>query len=122
LNSREVILVVDDQIPNLDLMAAILKQAGYEVLAATKGEEALERARYAQPDLILLDIVMPDLDGYEVCRKLKENEGTAGIPVLFVSARDETFDLVRARLHHQTLSGRGISIAGRDAPGAAEKP
>ncbi len=96
MSGREVILVVDDQIPNLDLMAALLKQAGYEVLAATKGEEALERVHYAQPDLILLDVVMPGLDGYEVCRKLKEDEDTADIPVLFVSARDEAFDLVRA--------------------------
>ena len=96
MSSREVILVVDDQIPNLDLMAALLKRAGYEVLAATKGREALKRAHYARPDLILLDIVMPGLDGYAVCRKLKENEGTADIPVLFVSAREETIDVVQA--------------------------
>ena len=90
----EQILVVDDTPANLDLLARLLEPQGYRVLAASSGEAALRVAERAAPDLILLDVVMPGLDGYETCRRLKSTPATREIPVLFISARDETQSLV----------------------------
>jgi two-component system, sensor histidine kinase and response regulator len=80
------ILVVDDAAGNLDVLTHELEAHGYVALAARSGEEALERARYALPDLILLDVVMPGLDGFETCRRLKRDEATRDIPVIFMTA------------------------------------
>ena len=86
------ILVVDDTPENLALMHALLRDQ-YRVKVATHGERALELASAApRPDLILLDIMMPGMDGYEVCRRLKENPATAPIPVLFLTAKSEDTD------------------------------
>ena len=86
------VLVVDDQPPNIHLLAKVLAD-GHQVLAATGGAEALAICRSPQPpDLVLLDVVMPELDGYEVCRRLKADGATAGIPVIFVTARDSAED------------------------------
>ena len=68
------ILVVDDVPPNLDFLSTVLTQQGYKVRSAINGEVALKIAKVAQPDLILLDIKMPGMDGYEVCRQLKADE------------------------------------------------
>jgi signal transduction histidine kinase len=90
------ILIVDDVADNLDLLGSILSEEGFPVLAAAGGEHALAIARARLPDLVLLDIVMPGMDGFEVCARLKADEATAGIPVLFLSARSEAEDLVKA--------------------------
>ncbi|MBI4717889.1 MAG: diguanylate cyclase [Planctomycetes bacterium] len=90
------ILVVDDNATNALLLTQTLKKHGHEVLVARDGVAALESARQAQPDLILLDIMMPAVDGFEVCRRLKANRGTAGIPVIFVTACARSEDVVRA--------------------------
>lgn len=82
------ILIVDDVPANLDVIYRSLRAKGYQVLAATNGQNALEAAAQAQPDLILLDILMPDIDGYEVCRRLKADPETEDIPVIFVSGQD----------------------------------
>ncbi|MGA2232676.1 MAG: response regulator, partial [Tepidisphaeraceae bacterium] len=92
--SAEQILVVDDTPANLDLLAQVLEPQGYRVLAASGGQTALAIARQARPDLILLDVLMPDLDGYATCRQLKTDPATRDIPVVFISARDQTENLV----------------------------
>ncbi|MDH2434293.1 two-component system response regulator [Pokkaliibacter sp. MBI-7] len=89
---RDTILVVDDTPDNLTLMAALLKDT-YKVKVANNGERGLRIATAApHPDLILLDIMMPDMDGYEVCRQLKANPETADIPVIFLTAKAEMED------------------------------
>ncbi len=80
------LLVVDDNPANLGVLVDHLERHGYEVLVALGGLEALERVRYAQPDLILLDVMMPDLDGFETCRRLKSQAHTRDIPVIFMTA------------------------------------
>lgn len=89
------LLVVDDTPENLDVLVGILRQE-YRVKVATSGEKALKIASGDNPpDLILLDVMMPGLDGYEVCRRLKANPATASIPVIFVTAKDEPADEAR---------------------------
>jgi two-component system sensor histidine kinase/response regulator len=90
------ILIVDDTPENLTILARMLTEQGYFVRPAINGQVALQAVRKDQPDLILLDIVMSGMDGYEVCRQLKTDEHTRDIPVLFMSALDETLDKVRA--------------------------
>ncbi|MGB3294741.1 MAG: response regulator [Phormidesmis sp.] len=93
---RLKILVVDDLLENLRLLATLLMEAGYEVRRSPDGALALRNVPRFQPDLILLDIMMPDMDGYEVCRRLKADAQTKDIPVIFLSALDLTFDKVKA--------------------------
>ncbi|MEG3437592.1 hybrid sensor histidine kinase/response regulator [Pannus brasiliensis CCIBt3594] len=93
---RGSILVVDDMPDNLRLLSILLASAGYQVRKALNGQTALNTVRSRAPDLILLDINMPDLDGYEVCRRLKEDENTREIPVIFLSALDDVLDKVKA--------------------------
>ena len=89
---KQIILVVDDIPVNIDILSAILKE-NYAVKAATSGRKALEIAESATPpDLILLDVMMPDIDGYTICRLLKENPLTRRIPVIFVTTRGEIED------------------------------
>ena len=90
------ILVVDDEEPNRRLMEAMLIPLGYEVLFARDGLEALEQVRKAPPDVILLDIMMPEMDGLAVARRLKENEETKIIPVVMVTSLNEVVDRVKA--------------------------
>lgn len=90
------ILIVDDTPANLQLLLGMLQGDGYRVRPVTSGEHALRAVRAAPPDLILLDITMPGMDGYEVCRRLKADPASAGIPILFISALAETEDKVRA--------------------------
>src|SRR6476659_1322219 len=90
------ILVVDDTPDNLRLLSAMLTQLGYEIRRVINGPTALKTAQAAPPDLILLDIMMPEVNGYEVCQHLKASEITRDIPVIFISALDEVFDKVKA--------------------------
>jgi len=82
------ILVVDDQRANIEMAAELLRVRGYRVDTAVSGEEALERVRSAPPDLLVMDIVMPGLDGYEVCRRLRAREETALLPIVLVTSLD----------------------------------
>jgi DNA-binding NtrC family response regulator len=91
---REQILLVDDQPANLAVLTAALEPEGYEILAVPNGLTALKVAARARPSLILLDVMMPEMDGLETCRRLKENEATRDIPVIFITAREETECLV----------------------------
>lgn len=90
------ILVVDDKPDNLRLLSAMLSQLGYEVRKVIDGKTALMTAQAAPPDLILLDIMMPNMNGYEVCQHLKASPVTRDIPVIFISALDEVIDKVKA--------------------------
>jgi signal transduction histidine kinase len=90
------ILVVDDSSTNLRLLERILASQGYSVQLASDGTQGLELAQADSPDLILLDIMMPGMNGYEVCERLKTDEQTRDIPVLFISALDATGDKVKA--------------------------
>ncbi len=90
------ILIVDDTTENLKLLVDLLSERGYVVRPAPSGERALAAIDEGLPDLILLDIMMPKMDGYEVCRRLKANEQTQHIPIIFISALDEVFDKVTA--------------------------
>jgi DNA-binding response OmpR family regulator len=83
------ILTVDDVPANLDVLSQALESDGYNVLVATSGEVALQVAKQTSPDLILLDVMMPGIDGFETCRRLKADPETAGTPVIFLTARNE---------------------------------
>lgn len=87
---NSTILIVDDTPGNIEILASVLKD--YELLVATSGEEALELAAAANPDLILLDVVMPDIDGFELCRRLKADDNTRKIPIIFVTAMNQEVD------------------------------
>jgi DNA-binding NtrC family response regulator len=89
------ILLVDDQPANLGVLREMLEARGYGVVLAPNGQVALRNATHLVPDLVLLDVNMPDLDGFEVCRRLKAEPRTADIPVVFITARDLKGDIVR---------------------------
>ena len=96
VKTQKNILIIDDNPTNLILLTQLLSKKGYKVQVAAHGSIALNFARANPPDLILLDIMMPQMDGYEVCSRLKENEITEAIPVIFVSALGETREKVKA--------------------------
>ena len=95
-NSEEIILIVDDNLPNLKFLATLLKNNNYQVRKAIDGESALVSIETELPDLILLDIKMPEINGYQVCERIKANPKTQEIPVIFLSALNEVFDKVKA--------------------------
>ena len=90
------VLIVDDVPDNLSLLHDALDESGYTVLVATDGESALQRAAQALPDIVLLDAVMPGMDGFEVARRLKANPDTAAIPIIFMTGLTETEHVVAA--------------------------
>ncbi|HZX30668.1 MAG TPA: HD domain-containing phosphohydrolase, partial [Rhodocyclaceae bacterium] len=90
------IVIVDDNPNNLQVLSSILQQAGYKVRPALGGEIALHAINASPPDLVLLDIRMPEMDGYETCRRLKANERLKDIPVIFISALSDTEDKLAA--------------------------
>ncbi len=89
------ILVVDDVTKNLQVVGSMLRNAGYEVMPTTSGAQALERVRVQLPDLILLDLMMPEMDGLEVCKRLKADAALRQIPVIFLTASNEMEHLVQ---------------------------
>ena len=93
--SEATILVVEDNPTNMGILFNLLRKANFRVLTATDGEEGLNHARIATPDLILLDVLMPGIDGFETCRLLKENPVTEDIPVIFMTALSETSEKVK---------------------------
>ena len=99
--STHLILVVDDTPANLTVMSEALTDAGYDVAAALSGDRALKQIQHQLPDLILLDIQMPGIDGFETCRQLKVNPDTADIPIIFMTALSAVSGL--------TLSCRQVS-------------
>jgi two-component system, NtrC family, sensor kinase len=89
------ILLVDDTPTNLAVLSDSIQDQGWTTLFATDGETAIEQAEYAQPNLILLDVMMPGIDGFETCRRLKANETTAVIPIIFMTALSDSVDKVK---------------------------
>jgi DNA-binding response OmpR family regulator len=89
------VLVVDDDPIILELLVLNLELEGHDVVTASDGRQALDRAHDADPDLVLLDIMMPEIDGFEVCERLRADPATATLPVVFLSARAHEADLVR---------------------------
>ncbi|HYJ47192.1 MAG TPA: diguanylate cyclase [Pyrinomonadaceae bacterium] len=87
---QPTILVADDEPVNRALIERRLRREGYHVLTAQNGSEAVEKTKNSLPDLVILDVMMPVMDGMEACRRIKESEATRDIPVIFLSARDET--------------------------------
>lgn len=96
LPSNESILIVDDKPGNLHLLAAILERYGYRLRLLTEGQAVMRAVLELPPDLILLDIMMPDIDGFEVCRQLKADERTRDIPVIFLSALTDLSEKIKA--------------------------
>ena len=94
-NFSKKILIVDDNLKNLQVTAKILKDNGFTISLAQSGQSALTQIEQHKPDLILLDIMMPGMDGFEVCIKLKENVQTQDIPIIFLTAKTKTDDLVK---------------------------
>jgi DNA-binding response OmpR family regulator len=90
--SKGKILVVDDEIYIVHILDFSLGMEGYEVVTALDGEQALEKVKSEKPDLIVLDIMMPKLDGYEVCKSIKSSAGTQHIPVILLSAKGRNVD------------------------------
>ena len=94
--NTDLVLIVDDVPDNLSVLHDALDESGYTVLVATSGEQALQRAAQARPDIILLDAMMPGIDGFEVARRLKADAATAHIPIVFMTGLTETEHLVAA--------------------------
>jgi len=94
-NLEGCVLVVDDNPTNLSVLVNLLRDVGLRVLVATDGESAIEQIEYVKPDLILLDVMMPGIDGFETCQRLKANVETSKIPIIFMTALSETVDKVR---------------------------
>ena len=88
----QTVLVADDSLTERTNLGRILKSAGYQVLSASSGDEAVRLAKAHLPDLILLDIIMDDGDGYKACRQLKREQSTAAIPVIMVSSKSNPVD------------------------------
>src|SRR3954470_3203144 len=91
----DTVLVVDDTPTNVKVLVEMLSREGYRVLVAREAESALEQARYAMPLVILLDVMMPGMDGFEACRRLKATPATADIPVIFMTALGDLEDKVK---------------------------
>jgi diguanylate cyclase (GGDEF)-like protein len=102
MNRRALILIVDDEVANIEILSAALEDE-YEICFATSGEEAIEIALSVLPDLILLDVLMPGIDGYEVCRRLKEDSLIADVPIIFTTG-----------LGDQEAEARGLSLGAID--------
>src|SRR5512142_31525 len=90
----EKILIIDDDLDTLRLVGLMLQRQGYQISAATNGQQGLEKAFEEDPDLILLDVMMPDMDGYEVARRLRQNPSTVETPILMFTAKSQLDDKV----------------------------
>ena len=93
---QDQILIVDDLPENVRLLSSLLSEQGYQVITATDGQMALSIVKSECPDLILLDIMIPEMDGYQVCHHLKSSEKTRHIPIIFLSGLDSEFDKIAA--------------------------
>ncbi len=97
MNDKNRILLIDDHQTVFRLLEAIVRIKGYTLLYAESGQQGIVMARQELPDLILLDVMMPDIDGFKVCQYLKENEDTKDIPIMFLTARGSDGDLELGR-------------------------
>ena len=98
------VLVVDDSPVDLQYLKAIVEDAGFQVITATSGRDAQDKAKQQRPDVILMDVVMDDVDGFEACRNITKDSSTANIPVLFVTSKNQKADRVWGELQ----GGKGM--------------
>ncbi len=98
MEDAKLILIVDDNPTNLNVLFEYLEESGFEVSVAKSGKSAIQQIGHVQPDLILLDVMMPGLDGFETCRKLKAKKATRDIPVIFMTALTDTVDKIKGFL------------------------
>ena len=126
------ILVVDDEQDILELIRHTLNKEGYEVHVAANGQQAVEKAKKIKPSLILMDVMMPVMDGMEACRQLKEDPETATLPIIFLTARSEEFaelagfeagadDYISKPIRSRVLLSRIRAILRRNMGGSAEE-
>src|SRR5689334_6109979 len=94
MRSPPRILIADDNAANLDILQTRLRSQGYDIVSAVDGAAALEPARAQLPDLILLDVMMPKMDGFEVCRQLRADPALPFMPIILVTAKDDPRDIV----------------------------
>lgn len=92
---KNTLMIVDDEPKNIQLLGTLLTQSGYNIIPATNGVKALEKLNKVRPDIILLDVMMPELDGFETCKRIKENPETADIPVIFLTAKVDKDDVIK---------------------------
>lgn len=131
--AKATVLLIDDELVNIKILSDVLKD-DYAVIFASGGEEGIRRAIESVPDIILLDIMMPDMDGYTVCARLQENPKTAGIPVVYVTALGSTAqeikgldsgaidyitkpingEIVKARIRNHLRFRRAVQVASHD--------
>lgn len=97
MTAQKTILIVDDEKDLVDLMAVMLEVQGFTVIKAFSGEEALAKLREKKPDIVLLDVMMPEMSGYEVCQKIKNEDQYKMIPVIFVTAKAQLEDQKKGR-------------------------
>lgn len=102
--SASKVLVVDDSAVDLQYLKTIVEEAGYQVLTAVNGREAYDKARTYRPDVILMDVVMDEVDGFEACRNITSDQDTANIPIFFVTSKNQKADRVWGELQ----GGRGM--------------
>ena len=89
---KKRILIVDDELEMVEMETVRLKASGYEVTAAYDGPSGLKQVKFLQPDLVILDIMLPQMDGYQVCERLKKDPQSQNIPIILVSAMDQKYD------------------------------
>jgi DNA-binding response OmpR family regulator len=94
-DKKPLLLIVDDNVRNFQFLGKMMAENGYESALARSGSQALDFVHKEKPELVLLDIMMPEMDGYEVCRELKSQKATSHIPVIFLTAKTETEGLVK---------------------------
>jgi len=95
LTKKHVILIVDDDTTNLQVIGSFLYNKNYKIILAKSGKDALKSIEKNLPDLILLDIMMPEMNGYEVCEKIKDDDQTMDIPIIFLTAKTEAKDIIK---------------------------
>ena len=111
INLAGHILIIDDEAPNLQLLSELLGKEGYHVRPAKQPQMAIKSALAQPPSLILLDVRMPDMDGFEVCKRLKQDGRTCDIPIIFISALQD----VHSRVHG--LEAGGVDFISKPVPG-----
>ena len=126
------ILIVDDELESVKLIGLMLQRRGYEIAAARSGAQALTKAQTENPDLVILDVMMPDMDGYEVCRELRANPKTSSLPIIMFTAKTTVDDKVAGfqagaddyltkPIHPQELTSRVEAVLSRSARGQQEE-
>jgi twitching motility two-component system response regulator PilH len=92
LKTVTTVLVVEDTPSEMELMTLYLRESGYKVITATNGKEALEKVSQEKPDVVITDVVMPDMNGFELCRSLKKNPDTKNVPVIACTSKNQELD------------------------------